>query len=433
MTELKEFIDEMRSTSSATDKKAIIARSSAFIHRVLEYTYNPFKQYYTTSKTCKKRNDIVGEDDNWAITISKYNVFQILDILSSRKATGHKAIRFINTFVANTTDGELLYRIIDKNLDIRVGDKVINKAVPGLVPEFNVALAQTYESKLASFGENTDETWYASRKLDGVRCLAIVDEMGKCTLYSRMGKEFTTLNKIKYAIEATGIINYVFDGEICLLDEEGNEDFQGVMKELRRKDHQIENPTFMIFDMIHKTEFDRGKSTDPLSERLRTLSTWLGPRYNTKETLRYLDQYIITDERHFGIWKQMANDKNWEGFMLRKDVGYEGKRSKNLLKVKSFYDAEYEVLGWDIDTHEVVRDGKSESMTMLSQVWIEHKGYIVKVGSGFTQEQRLQYMDGSILGKIITVQYFEETKNDKGGVSLRFPTIKIIHGEKREL
>ena len=67
---------------------------------------------------------------------------------------------------------------------------------------------------------------------------------------------------------------------------------------------------------------------------------------------------------------------------------------------------------------------------MLSQVWIEHKGHRVKVGSGWTfcKRQRLQYMDGSIVGKTITVQYFEETHNDKGGISLRFPTVKIVHG-----
>jgi len=422
MEELNKFIEEMRSTSSATDKIAIISRSSAFIHKILEATYNPYKQYYTTSKTCKKNSDKCYYDGG------DLYPFELLDSLSDRKFTGHEAITLVNGWVENNEYGELLYRIIDKNLDIRAGDKVINKAVPGLIPTFSVALAQEYKGKC-----DWDDNWYASRKLDGVRCLAVTDTEGKCTLYSRMGKEFTTLNKIKYAIEATGVINYVFDGEICLLDEDGNEDFQGVMKELRRKDHQIENPTFMIFDMIHKTEFDKGKSTDILSERLHTLRTWLGPRYDTKETLRYLDQAVITDERHFDMWNQMASDNNWEGFMLRKDTFYEGKRSKNLLKVKSFHDAEYEVLGWDIDTHEVVRDGKSESMTMLSQVWIEHKGHIVKVGSGFSQEQRLEYMDGSILGKIITVQYFEETKNDKGGISLRFPTVKIIHGEKREL
>ena len=35
-------------------------------------------------------------------------------------------------------------------------------------------------------------------------------------------------------------------------------------------------------------------------------------------------------------------------------------------------------------------------------------------------------MDGSIIGKMITVQYFEETYNQNGGISLRFPTVKHI-------
>jgi DNA ligase-1 len=119
--------------------------------------------------------------------------------------------------------------------------------------------------------------------------------------------------------------------------------------------------------------------------------------------------------------------------MLRKDVTYEGKRTKNLLKVKKFHDAEYHVRAFDTDKHEVVRNGRSETIEMLSQVWIKHKGHKVKVGSGFTQEQRLKYMDGSIVGKCITVQYFEETHNDKGGISLRFPTVKHIYDGKREV
>ena len=422
MTELQNFIDDMRATSSSTDKIAIIARSSTFIHKVLEYTYNPFKQYYTTSKTCKKNSDKCYYDGR------DLYPFELLDSLSDRKFTGHEAIALVNGWVANTAYGELLYRIIDKNLDIRAGDKVINKAVPGLIPTFSVALAQEYKGKC-----DWNDSWYASRKLDGVRCLAITDFEGKCTLYSRMGKELTTLNKVKEAIEATNIINTVFDGEICLVDENGDEDFQGVMKQLRRKDHQIENPVFMIFDMIHKPDFDKQKGDLVLSERLRTLRGWFNGRNIIDSTLRYCQQYEITDDEHFETWSKISSDNKWEGFMIRKDVGYEGKRSKNLQKVKKFYDAEYEVIDFDVDNHEVVRDGKSETLKMLSQVWIEHKGHRVKVGSGWTQEQRLQYMDGSIVGKIITVQYFEETHNDKGGISLRFPTVKIVHGDKREV
>ena len=421
MEELEKFIEEMRATSSSTDKVAIIKRSSAFIHKVLEATYNPYKQYHITSKTCKKNSGLF-----------KYNthteVFTLLDDLTNRVYTGHDAIAQVNGYEANILKGELVYKIIDKDLDIRVGASIINKAIPGLIPTFKVALAQNYEGKC-----DWNDRWWVSRKLDGVRCLAITDEEGKCKLYSRMGKEFTTLDKVKEAIEATGIINSVFDGEICLVDEEGNEDFQGVMKQLRRKNHQIENPAFMIFDMLFKPEFEAEKSERKLYSRLIILKQWLRGRFIDESILRFTHQTLITDQDHFEYWNTIENKDSWEGLMLRKDVGYEGKRTKNLVKVKSFHDAEYEVLGWDIDQHEVVREGKSVSMTMLAQVWIEHKGHIVKVGSGFTQEQRLEYMDGSIVGKTITVQYFEETKNDRGGISLRFPTVKVVHGDKREM
>ena len=80
----------------------------------------------------------------------------------------------------------------------------------------------------------------------------------------------------------------------------------------------------------------------------------------------------------------------------------------------------------------IVKDGREEYLDMLSQVWIEHKGYEVKVGSGFSQEQRLKYTQEPIVGKTITVQYFEETSNDKGGISLRFPTVKHIYESERD-
>ena len=417
------FIEKMRATSSSTDKVQIIKDSSPFIHKVLEYTYNPFKQFYVTSKTCIKNSHLKQNHS--------FNLFEVLDKLMNREVTGHDAIKLVNGY-----DDESIYKVIDKDLGIRAGAKVINKAIAGLIPTFSVALAQEYKEEC-----NWEDNWYASRKLDGVRCLAVTDENGKCTLYSRMGKEFTTLDKVKNTIESTGIINTVFDGEICLVDENGNEDFQGVMKQLRRKDHQIENPAYMMFDMLNIKDFNNQKSEEILSDRLHTLRSFLNGMtfmfnsYLNIDTniLRYTEQAVITDGRHFDMWSQMAADGKWEGFMLRKDVGYEGKRSKNLVKVKKFHDAEYEVIDFDIDDHEVVREGKSETIKMLAQVWIEHKGHRVKVGSGWSQEQRLQYMDGSIVGQIITVQYFEETTNDKGGISLRFPTMKIVHGKKRTI
>ena len=431
MKELHKFINEMKATSSAIDKVSIIKRSSSFIHKVLEYTYNPYKQYNVTSKTCIKnktliKNDYYGED---------VELFSVLDELITRKATGHDAIKLINGF--NWYVGGDIYKIIDKDLEIRAGAKVINKAVPGLIPEFNVALAKEYEPGKC----NWDDGWFASRKLDGVRCLARVDHEGNCTLFSRTGKEFTTLNKVKEAIEATGIINVTFDGEICLVNDKGDEDFQGVMKQLRRKDHQIANPAYMVFDMLSNAEFDSCKGNRLLKDRLHTLSSWC-PEMNYEcddngqpmhlNILRNTEQIIINGDDHLDTWNTVAEANNWEGVMLRKNVGYEGKRTKNLVKVKKFYDAEYTVVGVDYGPMSVVRDGKEKQETMLAQVYIEHKGYEVKVGSGFSQEQRIKYITEPIIGKTITVQYFEETHNDKGGISLRFPTVKHIYETERD-
>jgi len=80
-----------------------------------------------------------------------------------------------------------------------------------------------------------------------------------------------------------------------------------------------------------------------------------------------------------------------------------------------------------------VKDGAECEETMLSAVTIDHKGYSVRVGSGFSIDQRQDFYKNpkKILGNQITVQYFEETKNQDGGLSLRFPTFKILHGSAR--
>ena len=129
-----------------------------------------------------------------------------------------------------------------------------------------------------------------------------------------------------------------------------------------------------------------------------------------------------------------ATNLGYEGIMIRKDVGYEGKRSKNLLKVKKMHDAEYVVVDVENGTHRVIENGREVEEEMLRAVMVEHKGNRVRVGSGFSIDQRRFYYQNpdEILGKTITVQYFEETTDQHGDHSLRFPVIKVVHGQKRE-
>jgi len=66
---------------------------------------------------------------------------------------------------------------------------------------------------------------------------------------------------------------------------------------------------------------------------------------------------------------------------------------------------------------------------------VEHRGNIVRVGSGFSIEQRRLYHaePSKIIGKTITVQYFEESKNQNGEYSLRFPVIKYVFDNERDV
>ena len=419
MKELKQFIDEMKNTSSLNEKKKIIEKykDNEFVMKAVRYTYDPYKKYNVTSKNCKKLSHIIDEHCGFV------DLFELLDDLDNRTYTGHDAIAMVNGFVYQSPGYEdVIFGIIDRNIEIRANASVFNKIIPGLVPTFDVALATKYESRFCDFD---NEEWYASRKLDGVRCI-VRKEGDTIKAFSRAGNEFTTLQKV---LDDVSMMpgDFVLDGEICLMDENGNEDFQGIMKQIKRKDHTIANPKYIIFDYLTLEEFDTKEGDTKLSDRLARL---YGGQTKTN-TISFLAQDLVQDETNLGYKIEEAQRLGYEGIMLRKDVGYEGKRSKNLLKCKKFFDAEYEVLDVDFDTHRIIRDGKEVKERMLSQVWIEHKGYKVAVGSGWNQAQRLQYVDGSIVGKTITVQYFEETKNQEGGISLRFPTVKHVYENGR--
>ena len=124
---------------------------------------------------------------------------------------------------------------------------------------------------------------------------------------------------------------------------------------------------------------------------------------------------------------QKALDKGWEGLMLRySNSPYEWKRSKNLIKLKKFYTMDLKIVGYQ----EYKKSG------MLGTWIVEYKGNQVKVGTGFTEKQRIQFWKTKDLhiGRIVEVQYMEETTNKVDGKkSLRFPVFIRMRPDKEEV
>jgi len=205
------------------------------------------------------------------------------------------------------------------------------------------------------------------------------------------------------------------------------------MKEIRKKDHTIENPRYKIFDLISYQDFIDKKSKTTFSDRYENYMKIESP----SGILDPVEQTVIKNTEHFEEMSAYADNHGWEGLIIRKDVPYAGKRSKNMLKVKSFNDAEYKVIGIETGPFRIISEdtGLEVEEEMLASVVIEHKGSQVNVGSGFSLNERRQFFDNpkDIVGKKITVQYFEESVDNDGDLSLRFPTLKTIHGVEREL
>jgi DNA ligase-1 len=416
--------DEMNESNSNLDKAAVL-RNYGDLVQLLTFIYSPYHTFGVSSAALKKNSSMIKED------LPPINLLQMLDKLSTRTASGHTAIYLVNTFITrNKRHEELIHNIIDKNLKTRMDSKSINKVFPDTIPEFSVALCNKYEDvkhRINIF----DGSWLISRKLDGCRCLTVVGYDGSIQCMSRLGNEFSTLQTIKDSIQRIGVKGVVFDGEICKIDANGKDDFIGAVSEVKRKNFTMTSAKYMVFDYLTLEEFTSAKSERKLSERLASLR---GIFDGMPVNMDILEQIPITEES----FAKMADDVakfGWEGSIARHDCGYVGKRSNDLLKIKTFFDGEYVVEDVEIGPIRHIVQGREFTSDMLAAVKIRHKGEVVSVGSGFSIKQRMDFKaePNRILGKTITVKYFEESVDKDGKISLRFPTLKVVHGDAREV
>lgn len=442
---IRDIIESIKNTAGSNAKREILeANRSELLDLIFSDTYDKSRNYFI-----KKYDKSLGENYLYGnvLTIDEhYSVFHdMLEVLNSRETTGNNAIALVEETIARfiIEDRPILHAIMDRNLKIGIAMDSFNKVSDNAIVKVECALA--YNLDKVKNVNPIDGTYFASRKCDGVRCIAIVDtEAQTVTPLSRQGKAFTTLDHLTAPLlemcnEYIG--KFVFDGELCAVDADGNEDFSKAVQKVTKKGIQATDIKYCIFDMIpyevYLAEEDNRGISFPFSERYKRLTEmYYGHTYYSDivSCITILEQERILEQSQFDAWTQKVADFGWEGFMLRKDVNYKGGRTKDLIKVKKFQDSEY-VVEDVINGTAVYNEGGMKEYDIVSALVIRHKDNVVKVGSGLSKEQRLAWFkDPSlIIGKTITVQYFEETQDSKTKeYSLRFPVLKYVYDEGRD-
>lgn len=281
--------------------------------------------------------------------------------------------------------------------------------------EYFVQLAKSADSNFKGF-----KNPYYSRKFDGKR-MYVMDGVG----YSRTGK-VCYQEPIKHILHEINDIDrwqeYVFDGELLYFNDDGIEDFRKGISLSNAKEYKEEcyNLVYVIFDIIDRDQFVCQNSLRTFEDEYELALDTLEAKAMSRPDL------LCTEYPHIFLAKQHANQTelrlskdfdNWEGLMVRNgDSPYEFKRTGNLRKIKQFKDIELPIVD--------IIEGTGKYKGTLGAIKVLYKNNTVSVGSGFTDEQRDRIWNNwnEYKDKYLKIKYFEESKDEKGNLSLRFPT-----------
>jgi len=177
---------------------------------------------------------------------------------------------------------------------------------------------------------------YSQPKFDGHRCLAVVDDDGKCTLWSRTRKKITAMVHIERAIESIlkGKTGIIFDGELYNHDYRNN--FEELSSAIRQKEvpENFDIIQYHIYDMI---------SDECFSVRHKTIDKIIPDKH---KYLKKVETVILKDSSEVKPYFNDCISRGYEGSMVRNmNAEYEFKRSYHLQKVKQFEDAEFKIVG----------------------------------------------------------------------------------------
>ena len=450
LDDISSFVDDAKSTNSSNEKIKILG-SYPQLKEFFRYAYSPDLKYHVTPTSLKKRRDDLDGGKVETKGPRYKSLLELLKYLTESTASNKSRdvdLAYIDSRPAKYED--LLWLILNKKkkLDIGIGAKTVSKVYPTLFKQFQVSRGYLFKNTGKKYFDKSiaaGDTWFISRKYDGVRCIVWVS-LDKIEMFSRDGNLLLTLDLLKnyitdyvlraYKIDAVDSPNFIFDGEIIVEDEKGIEDFKTAVGDIKRKDVPMKNFIYKVFDMLTIPEFTSGISSSMFSERTQTLEILLKKTTNLEppiEIIQYVQQIEYSKDELSQMEKKFS-DGGWEGLMLRKDAQYKGKRSNDILKIKRGGTTEEKVEDITTKTKNMLVDGIMKEIDTLSAVIITYNGVKVNVGSGFSDVERVKYYKNPelIIKTIIRIDYMDLTEAG----SLRHPVYKGIisePGQKRTL
>jgi DNA ligase-1 len=405
------LVTDLTNTTKRNEKIKILNKykNEKVVQDFLYFVYNPF---ITTgiskakfNRALELTNDVDEFDSLDAFTdyLKIHNTGTDEDLI--------KVGNFVTTYPEYT---DLLRKYVTKDFQLGVDTKTLNTVFgKGFIPTFDVQLANSYQKRKDKIiGKEINIT----TKIDGVRCF-VVKNGDDIHFYNRSGIEIIELNDLYSAISPLKGYSFCLDGELYASGDfkESKDGYKATIERSRIKGIKT-GLKLRVFDYLSLDDYKTQSSTTPYYARRKMLEEIVN-KINSlyAEALPSLYTGIASDEVIDKIaHEQIENGE--EGIMINDtNAFYEFKRSDALLKYKLFEDYDLEVIGFE--------EGDGRNKGVLGALLVKYKDFVVKVGSGFSDELRKEIWNNreTWLGRTVIVKAFETTSNQQGGESLRFP------------
>lgn len=354
-----------------------------------------------------------------------YTICLLLDMLSSRKITGNKAIEEVARMRYKLDKGldEIFINMLQKNPRCGVSIALVNRVWENLIPvEAKLCKAEPFSKK--SF-ENIVYPAFSQRKCDGARCIAVFID-GEVTFYTSKGLVYNRLDSLAEEVKNfyDGTTNFVVDGELLISsDDEGvcsRKTGNGILNKSIKNtisEKEAESVRFVVWDYIPYEEY----MNDSPSKTYKQNFEYLQSCFSHKEMKRIslVETKVVNNKKeaieHF---KEMLI-RGEEGTILKNmNMLWEGKRSKNCVKFKVVIQTTMKVVD--------ILEGTEKYTEKLGAVICESEDgkVVVKCGSGFDDEQREEFFNKDFIGHYIEVASNGIIQAEDGTYSLFLPRFK---------
>ena len=317
-----------------------------------------------------------------------------------------------------------LHRVFSRSLRAGIAHGMVNKAFPKLLPSFDLALCQAISDEDVAAEKLPEGEWYISKKIDGVRCLAFVDENYNVEFYSRGGKPFSNLGvieeQLKLLAKNSGMAGHVFDGELYSKAGTWNETISVVHADKAERDQK--SVLFLIFDMVRFSEWQSQKTEDFRSRYVLLDCCFDNTDRGQVPNLQLVEHTPVYTFEHAHQLMCQYMDDGFEGTVLKEaNASYPFRRSKFWLKWKTIVTVDCEIVR--------VAEGNGKYAGMFGAFEIKTPGgVLVHVGSGYSDDQRQEFWKRreELLGKIVEVEGQTMTRDG----SIRHPVFVRIREDR---